>query len=77
MYRVHEFKGGVVVVITLARLLQAIGAAVVCLSITAAGSHMKRIERSTVQPSGRANSLQYKHNLQNVILPFVRLLHPD
>jgi len=74
MYRVHTFKRGVVLVITLARLLQALRS--VSVHYRDGISHEE--DRTLHGTEKRApNSHQYKHILQNAISPTVGSLYPD
>ena len=74
MYRVRTFKRGVVLVINLARLLQALRS--VSVHYRDWISHEE--DRTLLGTDKRApNSHQYKHILQNVISPCVRSLYPD
>jgi len=74
MYRVDTFKRGVLLVVTLARLLQAVRSVSVHYSDWI--SHEE--ERTLHGTDKRApNSHEYKHILQNVISLSVRSLYPD
>jgi hypothetical protein len=74
MYRVHTFKRGLVQVMPLARLLQALRS----LSVHYMDWISHEEDRTLHGTDKRApNRHQYKHILQNVISPSVRSLYRD